>query len=493
MYNLLQGNRVSNDLLLVVVVNKADQAPKDTKVTQMNFQFLALIGLASFFNLIKSQGVQTCPYDVTLYNNLPDSWLNSNAKFLVNGTQSGSTMAVPLLKLKETYRFDVSPKDILSIVFNQNLNPLASKYSYSVYYQDRSIYDSLPTFQTVENPCQSTAGCEFSIVLSRSVFIPVVVEIFVDGIQTVVGEIPPLVLLEVINFSVKKDNIIQVNFKFPYVEGGLIDASYSLVSKPDGLAIPYYVFGNYIKGPETPASIPNYCGVEDLSLNVNAAAYTPGQTEIDVAVVPSFLASTQFPVDLIFNCEDIEDIYTYPKNQPRLTSNDASQKFKFSLPVGNLISCFFESKVIDKLKYPYEQSKRTYLYGIPVAFTLPSDGLIYQQGESVPVLLEAYDFSTPNATVTMICGLSVDPKQVTVGTITFFKIPTGTFDFCDLVISNLPQGYFSMNLQLTISTTTFKSPFGGNLTQIPQDQEAEVAQSLAIPGGEFVQITQNYQ
>lgn len=419
---------------------------------------------------------QTCNYDVTVFNTLLDSWLTSRAKFKINETQSGSDMYVPLLKYKKDYSFSVSKYDDLSIQFDQNLNLVAIQLSYQVYYNHRPIYNSLPMLQTFNNPCSSPV-CEFSIALARISCVPVTVSIFVDGIATLFeAGFSGNDLLTSHNFNVTQNAVLQVLFDFPY-DGGLLPAGYTIFPQANDQGIPILIFSNYLTGPQTPAAIPNYCGADDLHLVLSKPKYTIGQTQIDVAVVPSLLPSNQFPVELTLECDGGISI-----PQTRLSSTGSCQKFVFYLPAGDLITCYFVAAPVDPVADPYAQSQRSYLYGIPVEFVLPFENVIYQQNEQLPILIDSYDKSVATGTVTILCGTAVDVQSFTTGVAFTSLIPQGPFNSCNLTISNLSCGYFVINPTITITTNTFDSPFSGDLYIIPEGEVPQFVDTLGTPG-----------
>ena len=197
------------------------------------------------------------------------------------------------------------------VLFTENSNIVANYskqssalYSYSVFFNDRKIFNSLPFFQSVSNPCTSATSCTFSIKLIKLSTSPNSCSYYVyfNGIAVISNEIMTSTSSDrSINFNVTTGNNIQVYYYYRY-GGGPFPYSYSLYSQADAAGSPYFTSVNTETSPKTIASIPNFCGVTNLALSIKKSVYDSSSNQISISVVPSFLSSIPFPVQLNLTC-----------------------------------------------------------------------------------------------------------------------------------------------------------------------------------------------
>ena len=150
-----------------------------------------------------------------------------------------------------------------------------------------------------------------------------------------------------INFNVTTGNNIQVYYYYRY-SGGSFPYSYSLYSKADAAGSPYFTSVNTETSPQTIASIPNFCGVTNLALSIKKSVYDSSSNQISISVVPSFLSSIPFPVQLNLTCS------TVTTSQTRISSSNSTDLINFNLPSGYLprSSCYF---VASSMRTPIHQ------------------------------------------------------------------------------------------------------------------------------------------
>ena len=125
----------------------------------------------------------------------------------------------------------------------------------------------------------------------------------------------------------------------------------------------------------------------------------------------------------------------------------------------------------------------------PIIYLLPSTDKIYDMGSQIPVLLRTGDGSETTAEVTLSCGSTIQTQLVTTEIITLFTLPINLYNTCSLTMSNTDSSYFIPEPTITINVNEFVSPFGGQLTLIPSNEETNVANQFYI-SGIFVALTQ---
>ena len=407
---------------------------------------------------------------------------NSKATILINDQPlAGSVnLTFPVSKGVFKYNFTVSKDDDIKVAYLYDY--FTSSNTFKVYAgmngtgQQIIFSPIMLTLESIPNPCSTTTCTYYLAIYTTESSVVAYFSIYVSGVAAIYDAPAPVKGSTTwYSFNVTQGDEIQLLSNFPYNEGGFFGFLNSIYDAPSYSGTMIWSFTFAYKGLPAITQVPNFCG-QNLKLNLSDINYTPGQESIEIAVVPSFLASTQFPVNLKLVCN------SQTLTQNRISSLNMTQKFDFNTStIADASGCYFIASASDTINNPYADSQKLFI-PIPVTYVLPSQIEIYKQGGSLPVLLNTSDSSVTTATVTLNCKGQGSSKSVKILTTSYMTIPLGYFTNCTVTISGLKSPYYAPNSTITIKTTDFVSPFGSGISIIPLDQQAAAIQKFYGPG-----------